>query len=217
MFYTAQVRECWQSRSDRAPRCNFTTANRDFSRAPASTAHGETLPGHVCRTGWIHLNKDCKSHLRITANTQTVDPRPNSSSNTSWCPHHSLVICIATTALKSPMSFFWAKNNALMWQEQQNEGISAGGGTFALFLQRGGSMHHQDENLIQQLQRWTQEEAGKGWGRVTVSARLVLVESMKEPGKMIYLPPTGNSQAYGFVEGADSSLWHLPELIYFSF
>jgi len=69
MFYTAQIKE--------------RSANRDFSRAPTTTAHHEALSGHVYNTRWIHLNKDCKSHLRITANTQMVDPRPNSSSNTS--------------------------------------------------------------------------------------------------------------------------------------
>lgn len=82
-FYTAHVKERSQPRSDRTSRCNFTTANRDFSRAPTTSAHHETLSGHGYRTGWIHLNKNCKTHLRITANTQPVDPRPNSSSNTS--------------------------------------------------------------------------------------------------------------------------------------
>lgn len=56
MVYTAQVKEYSQPRSCKTSRCNFTTANRDFSRAPTTTAHHETLSGHVYLQGgyiWI--------------------------------------------------------------------------------------------------------------------------------------------------------------------
>lgn len=64
--------------------------------------------GHIYRTAWIHLNKGCKSHLKITANTPTADPSPDFSLNTSQGPCR-LVVCRATTALRSPTSFFGAK------------------------------------------------------------------------------------------------------------
>lgn len=73
MFYIAQRKSVCSQEAVRHPGIsNFTRA----SRASATTAHHGAVSGHVYRTGWTHLNSNCKSHLRITANTKAVDLRP---------------------------------------------------------------------------------------------------------------------------------------------